>query len=161
MVRGQSESFLVNEMSKVEIATDGACKGNPGPGGWGAIIRYGEHEKEMSGGEPMSTNNRMELTAVIEALNMLKRPCEVRLSTDSKYVLDGLTKWIHGWQKNGWRTASKEPVKNAELWQALLAATRRHKIRWEWVKGHAGHPDNERADQLASAAAIAAGREAA
>ena len=151
----------MTELSKVEIATDGACKGNPGPGGWGALIRYGEHEKELSGGEAMTTNNRMELTAVIEALNMLKRPCEVRLATDSKYVLDGLTKWIHGWQKNGWRTANKEPVKNAELWQALLAATRRHKIRWEWVKGHAGHPDNERADKLASDAAIAAGREAA
>ena len=148
----------MTEMSKVQIATDGACKGKPGPGGWGAIIRYGEHEKLISGGEPMTTNNRMELTAVIEALNLLKRPCEVRLATDSKYVLDGLTKWIHGWQKNGWRTANKQPVKNAELWQALLAATRRHKIRWEWVKGHAGHPDNERADQLASDAAVAAGR---
>lgn len=144
---------MTDPLSKVEIATDGACKGNPGPGGWGAIIRYGQHEKEMSGGEDPSTNNRMELTAVIEALNSLKRPCDVRLSTDSKYVLDGLTKWIHGWQKNGWRTADKKPVKNVELWQALLAATKRHKIRWEWVKGHAGHPDNERADKLASDAA--------
>ena len=148
----------MTELPRVKIATDGACKGNPGPGGWGAIIRYGAHEKELSGGEPMTTNNRMEMTAVIEALNMLKRPCDVRLSTDSKYVLDGLTKWIHGWQKNGWRTADKKPVKNAELWQALLAATKRHRIRWEWVKGHAGHPDNERADQLASDAAIAEGR---
>jgi ribonuclease HI len=150
----------VSELTRVEIATDGACKGNPGPGGWGAVIRSGGREKELSGGDPMTTNNRMELTAVIEALNALKRPCAVALSTDSRYVMDGLTKWIHGWRKNGWKTAAKQPVKNAELWQALVEATARHKISWEWVKGHAGHPDNERADKLASDAAIAAGRAA-
>ena len=149
----------MNELTRVEIATDGACKGNPGPGGWGAVIRSGAREKELSGGEAMTTNNRMELTAVIEALNALKRPCAVALSTDSRYVMDGLTKWIHGWRKNGWKTAAKQPVKNAELWQALVEATARHRITWEWVKGHAGHPDNERADRLASDAAIAAGRE--
>nr|WP_255586547.1 ribonuclease HI [Hephaestia mangrovi] len=147
-------------MTKVEIATDGACKGNPGPGGWGAVIRAGGHEKELSGGDPMTTNNRMELTAVIEALNALKRPCAVMLSTDSRYVMDGLTKWIHGWRRNGWKTAAKKPVKNADLWQALVEATARHRITWEWVKGHAGHPDNERADRLASDAAIAAGKRA-
>ena len=150
----------MSELTRVEIATDGACKGNPGPGGWGAVIRSGGREKELSGGDPMTTNNRMELTAVIEALNALKRPCAVALSTDSRYVMDGLTKWIHGWRKNGWKTAAKQPVKNAELWQALVEATARHKISWEWVKGHAGHPDNERADKLASDAAIAAGRAA-
>ena len=143
----------MTELSKVEIATDGACKGNPGPGGWGAVIRSGAREKELSGGEALTTNNRMELTAVIEALNALKRPCAVTLSTDSRYVMDGLTKWIHGWRKNGWKTAAKQPVKNADLWQALVEATARHKISWEWVKGHSGHPENERADQLACAAA--------
>jgi ribonuclease HI len=148
----------MSELTRVEIATDGACKGNPGPGGWGAVIRSGAREKELSGGEALTTNNRMELTAVIEALNALKRPCAVALSTDSRYVMDGLTKWIHGWRKNGWKTASKQPVKNADLWQALVEATARHRIAWEWVKGHAGHPDNERADKLASDAAIAAGK---
>ena len=148
----------MSELTPVEIATDGACKGNPGPGGWGAVIRSAGREKELSGGEPLTTNNRMELTAVIEALNALKRPCAVTLSTDSRYVMDGLTKWIHGWRKNGWRTAAKQPVKNADLWQALIEATARHRITWEWVKGHAGHPDNERADKLASDAAIAAGK---
>jgi ribonuclease HI len=148
----------MTDLSPVHIATDGACKGNPGPGGWGAVLRFGETERELSGGEPNTTNNRMELTAVIEALNALKRPCAVSLATDSRYVMDGLTKWIHGWQKNGWRTADKKPVKNAELWQALLAAVKPHRISWEWVKGHAGHPDNERADRLASDAALAAGR---
>ena len=148
----------MSDLTKVESFTDGACKGNPGPGGWGAVIRSGGHEKELSGGDPMTTNNRMELTAVIEALNALKRPCAVALSTDSRYVMDGLTKWIHGWRKNGWKTASKQPVKNAELWQALVEATARHKISWQWVKGHAGHPENERADRLASDAAVAAGR---
>jgi len=142
-------------VTPVEIATDGACKGNPGPGGWGALIRSGAHEKELSGGEALTTNNRMELMAAIEALNALKRPCAVTLSTDSRYVMDGLTKWIHGWKRNGWRTADKKPVKNAELWQALLAAAERHQIEWKWVKGHAGHPDNERADRLASDAADA------
>ena len=140
------------------MATDGACKGNPGPGGWGAIIRFGAREKELAGGEKLTTNNRMELTAVIEALNALTKPCEVHLSTDSRYVMDGLTKWVKGWQRNGWRTADKKPVKNVELWQALVAATARHRIKWEWVKGHAGHPDNERADVLASNAAVAAAR---
>lgn len=143
-------------MTEVEIATDGACKGNPGPGGWGAVIRAGDKEKELSGGERLTTNNRMELTAAIEALNTLKRPCSVKLSTDSRYVMDGLTKWIHGWKRNGWRTADKKPVKNAELWQALVDAAARHEVKWVWVKGHAGHPDNERADQLASDAAQAA-----
>jgi len=140
-------------VTPVEIATDGACKGNPGPGGWGALIRSGTHEKELSGGEVLTTNNRMELMAAIEALNALKRPCAVTLSTDSRYVMDGLTKWIHGWKRNGWKTADKKPVKNAELWQALLEAASRHQIEWKWVKGHAGHPDNERADKLACAAA--------
>ena len=146
------------EMTRVEIATDGACKGNPGPGGWGALIRSGATEKELSGGENPSTNNRMELMAAIEGLNALKRPCRVTLSTDSRYVMDGLTKWIKGWQKNGWKTAAKQPVKNAELWQALLDAAEPHRIDWVWVKGHAGHPDNERADRLASDAAVLAGR---
>ncbi|MBJ6120727.1 ribonuclease HI [Sphingomonas mollis] len=142
----------------VEIATDGACKGNPGPGGWGALIRAGGQEKELSGGEKLTTNNRMELTAAIEGLKALTRPCAVTLSTDSRYVMDGLTKWIHGWQRNGWKTADKKPVKNAELWQALLDAAKPHKIDWKWVKGHAGHPDNERVDKLASDAAVVAGR---
>ena len=145
-------------MTPVEIATDGACKGNPGPGGWGAIIRSGTHEKELSGGETPTTNNRMEMTAAIEALNALTRPCAVTLYTDSKYVMDGLTKWVKGWQRNGWKTADKKPVKNAELWQALLKAAEPHQIEWKWVKGHAGHPDNERADTLASDAALVAGR---
>ncbi|MET4664118.1 ribonuclease HI [Sphingomonas sp. PvP056] len=146
------------ELTKVEIATDGACKGNPGPGGWGALIRSGGTEKELSGGEKMTTNNRMELMAAIEGLRALKRPCRVTLSTDSRYVMDGLTKWIKGWQKNGWKTAAKQPVKNAELWQALLDAAKPHRIDWVWVKGHAGHPDNERCDKLASDAAVLAAR---
>ena len=145
----------MSELPEVEIFTDGACKGNPGPGGWGAVLRFGELEKELSGGESPSTNNRMELMAAIEALNALKKPCRVSLTTDSNYVRDGITKWIHGWQKNGWRTADKKPVKNAELWQALLEATKPHRIEWHWVKGHAGHPENERADELASAEAEA------
>ena len=144
----------MNEAKPVIIATDGACKGNPGPGGWGAIIRYGDKEKELSGGEADSTNNRMELMAAIEALNALQRPCRVILSTDSSYVKDGITKWIFGWQKNGWKTANKKPVKNADLWQALLEAVKRHDIEWKWVKGHAGDADNERADTLASDAAL-------
>jgi ribonuclease HI len=140
-------------MTEVEIFTDGACKGNPGPGGWGAVIRAGAHEKELSGGEALTTNNRMELMAAIAALKALNRPCSVVLSTDSIYVRDGITKWIYGWQRNGWRTADKKPVKNADLWQALLEAASPHRIRWEWVKGHAGHPENERADRLACDAA--------
>ena len=146
----------MTELSLVEIATDGACKGNPGPGGWGAVIRYGAREKDLSGGEPLTTNNRMELTAAIEALNALTRPCRVKLSTDSRYVMDGLTKWLKAWQRNGWKTSDRKPVKNADLWQALIAAAAPHRIEWIWVKGHAGHPDNERADKLASDAAHAA-----
>jgi len=138
----------------VDIFTDGACKGNPGPGGWGAVIRSGPHEKEISGGEPLTTNNRMELLAAIRALEALKRPCEVTLWTDSIYVRDGISKWIHGWRRNGWKTADRKPVKNAELWQELLDAAAPHKIDWRWVKGHAGHPQNERADRLACDAAI-------
>lgn len=145
----------MNELSMVEIATDGACKGNPGPGGWGVVLRSGGTERELSGGEPLTTNNRMELTAAIEGLNALKRPCRVTLSTDSRYVMDGLTKWIKGWQRNGWKTADRKPVKNADLWQALVAAAAPHRIDWRWVKGHAGDADNERADRLASAAAEA------
>lgn len=145
----------MSELTQVEIFTDGACKGNPGPGGWGAVIRAGAKEKELSGGEALTTNNRMELTAAIAALNALKRPCHVILSTDSNYVKDGITKWVFGWQKNGWKTADRKPVKNAELWQALVEASRPHRIDWRWVKGHAGHPENERADRLASAAADA------
>lgn len=143
------------ELPIVEIATDGACKGNPGPGGWGAVLRFGGREKDLSGGETPTTNNRMEMTAAIMALEALNRPCRVRLSTDSRYVLDGLTKWLPGWQRNGWRTADRKPVKNADLWQRLVAAAAPHRIDWIWVKGHAGHPDNERADRLASDAADA------
>ncbi|MBN8817789.1 MAG: ribonuclease HI [Sphingomonas sp.] len=140
----------------VHLFTDGACKGNPGPGGWGVLLRFNGHEKELSGGEAHTTNNRMELMAAIEGLKALTRPCHVVLSTDSSYVKDGITKWIHGWKRNGWRTADKKPVKNADLWQALLDASHRHQVDWQWVKGHAGHPENERADRLASAAAEAA-----
>jgi ribonuclease HI len=148
----------MTELSHVEIATDGACKGNPGPGGWGVLIRMGNRERELSGGEKLTTNNRMELMAAIEGLNALKRPCRVTLSTDSRYVMDGLTKWIHGWRKNGWKTADKKPVKNADLWQMLIDAAAPHRVEWTWVKGHAGHPDNERADKLASDAAFAAAK---
>ena len=141
-------------MKHVEIFTDGACKGNPGPGGWGALLRIGETERELSGAEPATTNNRMELLAAISALEALKQPCRVTLHTDSRYVLDGITKWIFGWQKNGWRTADRKPVKNGDLWQALVAAVRPHQIEWIWVRGHDGHPENERVDQLASDAAL-------
>ena len=137
----------------VDIFTDGACKGNPGPGGWGAVLRFGETEKELSGGEPQTTNNRMEMMAAVEALNALKKPCRVTIHTDSKYVMDGITKWVFGWQKKGWRTADNKPVKNVEIWQALVKAAAPHQMTWKWVKGHAGHPENERADRLASAAA--------
>jgi len=140
----------------IEIWTDGSCSGNPGPGGWGALLRFGDHEKELSGGEADTTNNRMELMAAIVALESLKRPCEVRLTTDSIYVKDGITKWIHGWKRNGWRTAAKKPVKNADLWQRLDQAIGDHTVSWHWVKGHAGHDENERADQLARAGARAA-----
>jgi ribonuclease HI len=145
---------VTDELSLVQIFTDGACKGNPGPGGWGALLRMGATEKELSGGEALTTNNRMELTAAIRGLQALKRPCRVLLTTDSRYVMDGLTKWIHGWRKNGWKTADKKPVKNADLWQELLAAATPHRVEWKWVKGHAGHDENERVDQLASAEAL-------
>jgi ribonuclease HI len=133
----------------VTIHTDGACSGNPGPGGWGALLRSGDHERELCGGEEKTTNNRMELTAAIEALNALKRPCRVELHTDSTYVRDGITKWMFNWKRNDWRTSDKKPVKNAELWQALDTARTRHDVTWHWVKGHAGHDENERADELA------------
>lgn len=136
---------------RIEIYTDGACSGNPGPGGWGAILISGHHRKEINGGEHETTNNRMELSAAIEALDALKFPSEVELYTDSSYVKDGITKWIHGWKKNGWKTAAKKPVKNAELWKRLDEACHRHNISWHWLKGHAGHPENERADELARA----------
>ncbi|MAU22800.1 MAG: ribonuclease HI [Martelella sp.] len=134
---------------EVEIFTDGACSGNPGPGGWGAVLRYGDKERDLCGGEKLTTNNRMELMAAIEALRALKEPCTVALYTDSVYVKDGISKWIHGWKKNGWKTAAKKPVKNAELWQALEAERNRHDVTLHWVKGHAGHEENERADELA------------
>jgi len=133
----------------VVMYTDGACSGNPGPGGWGVILRSGTHRKELSGGEAATTNNRMELLAAINGLEALKKPSRVELHTDSMYLRDGITKWIHGWKRNGWRTAGKKPVKNAELWQRLEVATHRHDIDWHWVKGHAGHDENERADELA------------
>jgi ribonuclease HI len=137
-------------MDQVEIFTDGACKGNPGPGGWGALLVAGEHKKELFGGELNTTNNRMELKAVIEALSALKRPCKVIVHTDSQYVQKGISEWIHGWKARGWKTAAKEPVKNVDLWQALDAAQAKHSIEWRWVKGHAGHAGNERADALAN-----------
>jgi ribonuclease HI len=133
----------------VVIHTDGACSGNPGPGGWGAILDYNGTRKEIHGGEKDTTNNRMELKAAIEALNALKRPCKIEMHVDSNYVKDGISKWIHGWKRNGWKTADKKPVKNEELWRALDEAIQRHEISWHWVKGHAGHPENERADELA------------
>jgi ribonuclease HI len=139
----------VADRIKVVIHTDGACSGNPGPGGWGAILESGPHRKEIKGGEAMTTNNRMELTAAIHALETLKAPSDVDLYADSNYLRGGITSWIKGWKKNGWRTADKKPVKNAELWQALEAAESRHTVRWHWVKGHVGHDDNERADELA------------
>lgn len=139
-------------MSRVELYTDGACKGNPGPGGWGVLLRAGAREKELYGGAPLTTNNRMELTAVIEGLAALKRPCEIDLYLDSQYVRNGITNWIKDWKARGWRTAAKQPVKNIDLWQRLdeLVTHAGHQIQWHWVKGHAGHPGNERADQLAN-----------
>ena len=136
-------------MSAVDIYTDGACSGNPGPGGWGALLRHGGTEKELCGGAPATTNNRMEMMAAIKAIEALKRPSRVRLHTDSTYVKDGITRWIHGWKARGWKTAAKKPVKNVDLWQRLDALAAGHEIEWRWVKGHAGHPDNERADALA------------
>ena len=143
----------VQTLKKVEIFTDGACKGNPGPGGWGALLRMGRHEKELSGSDPATTNNRMEMTAVIQALGALTEPCEVTLHTDSRYVIDGMTKWIEGWQRRGWINASKKPVRNADLWHELIDAVSRHRVHWQWVKGHNGHAENDRVDQLASDAA--------
>ncbi|NDH60895.1 MAG: ribonuclease HI [Alphaproteobacteria bacterium] len=137
---------------EVELFTDGACSGNPGPGGWGAILRMGGREKELSGGEPATTNNRMEMMAAIAGLEALQRPCKVALFTDSTYVKDGVTKWIKGWKRNGWKTADKKPVKNIDLWQRLDAVHAQHQVVWHWVKGHSGHPENERADALARAA---------
>ncbi|OQA34940.1 MAG: Ribonuclease HI [Betaproteobacteria bacterium ADurb.Bin341] len=134
----------------VDIFTDGACRGNPGPGGWGVLLRLGNREKELWGGEAETTNNRMELTAAIRALEALNRPVQARIHTDSQYVLNGIKSWIHTWKRNGWRTSNKKPVKNAELWQALDDLASRHRLEWVWVKGHAGHPDNERADALAN-----------
>ena len=136
---------------KVEIYTDGACSGNPGPGGWGALLRYGDHEKELNGGEAGTTNNRMEMMAVIESLRALTKSCDVDLYTDSTYVMDGVTKWMDGWKAKGWKNASKKPVKNRDLWERIDSEIQRHKVTWHWVKGHDGHPENERADELARA----------
>jgi len=136
-------------LKTITAYTDGACSGNPGPGGWGAILEYNGHRRELNGGERDTTNNRMELMAAISALQALKEPCQVHLYTDSVYVRDGISKWIEGWKRNGWKTAAKAPVKNAELWQELDAARKNHKVTWHWLKGHAGHPENERADELA------------
>ncbi|MEE8481996.1 MAG: ribonuclease HI [Acidiferrobacterales bacterium] len=137
-------------MQDVEVFTDGACRGNPGPGGWGALLRYGDSEKELFGGESETTNNRMELMAAIQALESLNRQCSVQLTTDSVYVKNGITEWIAKWRKNGWKTANKKPVKNVDLWQRLDAAVQSHEVTWHWVKGHSGHPENERADLLAN-----------
>ena len=139
-------------MKKVVIHSDGGCHGNPGPGGWAVVLAYGKHVRELNGGVPATTNNRMELQAAIEALHILKEPCEIDFHTDSQYVRQGISQWIAGWKRNGWRTSAKQPVKNADLWRELDAATAHHKIHWHWVKGHAGHTDNERCDELAVAA---------
>jgi ribonuclease HI len=144
-----AKTMTKDEKDTVTIFTDGACSGNPGPGGWGAILRFRGVEKELSGGDPATTNNRMEMMAAISALEAIKRPCTVDIYTDSSYVRDGITKWVFGWQKRGWKTADKKPVKNVELWQRLLEAARPHTVEWHWVKGHAGHPENERCDELA------------
>lgn len=139
-------------MDKVFIYTDGACRGNPGPGGWGALMRYRDQEKELYGAERMTTNNRMELMAAIASLEALKRPCEVTLTTDSEYLRKGITEWLAQWKRRGWKTAAKEPVKNQDLWERLELATADHRIQWDWIKGHSGHPENERADELANKA---------
>jgi len=143
-------------MKRVDLFTDGACKGNPGPGGWGVLLRMGPHEKELSGSDPDTTNNRMEMMAVIRGLRALIEPCEVTIHSDSRYVIDGMTKWVAGWQKKGWVNASKKPVRNAELWHELIDAAAPHQVEWVWVRGHNGHPENERVDRLASDAANAA-----
>jgi ribonuclease HI len=140
---------ILSMSGPVEIFTDGACSGNPGPGGWGAVLRAGENEREIKGGEPLTTNNRMELMAAIAALEALKRPSKVRLHTDSNYLREGITRWVHQWKKRGWRTADGKPVKNVDLWQRLETAAAPHEVEWIWVRGHAGHPENERADKLA------------
>ena len=136
-------------LAETEIFTDGACRGNPGPGGWGVLLRYNGHEKTLYGAEPLTTNNRMELLAAIHALESLKRPCRVRLTTDSQYVQKGIQEWLANWKRRGWKTAARKPVKNVDLWQQLDAAAAKHDVSWEWIKGHAGHPENERADELA------------
>ena len=143
---------MTKNSNLVQIFTDGACKGNPGPGGWGAIMKYGDHVKELNGYSAETTNNIMELTAVIEALKSLTRPCNIILTTDSNYVKNGITEWIHNWKKKGWKTANKKPVKNKECWLQLDVEVQRHQIEWKWVKGHSGHPENERADELANEA---------
>ena len=137
-------------MRSVKAYTDGACSGNPGPGGWGVVLQFGDHERELKGGESDTTNNRMELTAAIEALKALKEPCHIALTTDSTYVKDGITKWLNNWKRNGWKTAAKKPVKNQDLWQQLEDCVAQHTVEWLWVKGHSGHPENERADTLAN-----------
>lgn len=137
-------------MKQVQVFTDGACSGNPGPGGWGVVLRFGDKERELCGGADNTTNNRMELTAAIEGLRALNEPCEVVLTTDSTYVKDGITRWLTNWKKNGWKTAAKKAVKNQDLWQELDQQTSRHAVQWQWVKGHSGHPENERADALAN-----------
>ena len=146
----------MSEGSIVRIYTDGACKGNPGPGGWGALLRSGRHDRELYGGEPETTNNRMELTAVIRALEALTRPCRVELFTDSEYVKRGITEWLSAWKQRGWKTADRKPVKNVDLWQTLEALAARHRVSWHWVRGHSGHPENERADELANRGAASA-----
>ena len=143
-------------MKSVRLITDGSCLGNPGPGGWAAILRHGRHKKELSGSDPQTTNNRMEMTAVIEGLETLKQPCRIRVEIDSEYVKNGITKWIHGWKKRGWKTSAKQPVKNEDLWRKLDGAIARHEIEWKWVKGHADHDDNNRCDELAREAATRA-----
>ena len=142
----------MSQAPRVEAFTDGACSGNPGPGGWGVVLRSGAHEKELAGGEALTTNNRMEMMAAIAALEALKRRSQVAITTDSNYLRDGITKWVHGWRRNGWKTADKKPVKNQDLWERLHALTLKHEVEWHWVKGHAGHPENERADALARGA---------
>jgi ribonuclease HI len=152
-LRVEPDTAKAAAMKQVDIFTDGACKGNPGPGGWAAILRMGAHEKELVGGEAATTNNRMEMTAILRGLTALNEPCAVTVHTDSRYVIDGMTQWIFGWQKRGWMNAAKKPVANEDLWRELIAAARPHKVSWEWVKGHSGHPENERCDELASAEA--------